>query len=436
MSTYKLYPGNEIFPVKSQTGCLLKWSWSTINIETSTTSSCHRTRPGKIDPDNFGNFHNIPEKIRAREDMLAGQWPGNGCEYCQKVEDHGGISDRKMTLMRHHGADKIPPELFEDPNATSVTPTILEVYFNNTCNLSCVYCIPNLSSKWNDEIRKFGPIDLPGFKLEKFTANNDRYHKMVSDLWKYLAEKDRYKIIRQFQVLGGEPLLQKELDQTISFWQSHPNDSLTINLISNLMLPHQQFVEKISKFEQLVKSNAIYILEITASLDCWGREQEYARTGLDLDIWEKNFEYLLDKPWINLSIHSCINVLSIKTLPDLITKIVNWNKLRPDSKYIEHSFDFVLAGQQNGLHPTTFGPGVFDNDFEKVIDLMPTETGNQLSAKQHMQGLARLVKNTPKNLEKIDTLISYLDELDRRRNADWRTVFPWITKLLSKSKVY
>ena len=129
MSTNKIYPGYEIFPVKTDTSCILKWSWSSINIEHKTTSSCHRNAAVPIDPDKFEDFHNHPIKIQDRERMLAGEWPedGRGCEYCKNVEDHGGTSDRQLWSARSHVATKIPPELFSNPRATQVTPTILEV---------------------------------------------------------------------------------------------------------------------------------------------------------------------------------------------------------------------------------------------------------------------------------------------------------------------
>jgi hypothetical protein len=40
------------------------------------------------------DFHNHPGKIGDREKMLNGEWPGNGCEYCKKIEDVGGVSER------------------------------------------------------------------------------------------------------------------------------------------------------------------------------------------------------------------------------------------------------------------------------------------------------------------------------------------------------
>ena len=340
-------------------------------MEKAESSSCHRVKYNPIDPDNFANFHNLPDKIQARKAMLRNKWPGNGCEYCKNVEDAGGLSDRLMTLQRHHGLDKVPPELYKNPVATEVTPIILEVYFNNTCNLSCVYCSPTLSSKWSDEVQRFGEIKIENFNLKTHVTNNDRYDRMVADLWKYLEENDRYKTIRHYQVLGGETLLQKELEESFDFWANHPNPSLTINLITNMMIPHHRFVEKMQRVKELVDSQAIYMLELTASLDCWGPEQEYVRHGLDLNTWRQNFEYMLDKSWCKLSIHSCISSLTIKTLPELIRQINHWDKSKPLDQKIEHSFDLTIGDPQklNGMHPGTFGSGVFDLEFEQIMEL-------------------------------------------------------------------
>jgi pyruvate-formate lyase-activating enzyme len=397
-------------------------------METGLSSSCHRVNYDPIDPDNFSNFHNLPAKIQAREAMIRGEWPGHGCEYCQNVENVGGVSDRLMTLQRYHGLDKVPPELHNNPLATEVTPIILEIYFNNTCNLSCAYCGPSLSSKWNDEIRKFGQIQIEDFNIKPYVPNNDRYDRMVTDLWKYLEENDRYKTIRHYQVLGGETLLQKELDQSFDFWSNHPNPSLTINLITNMMIPHHQFVKKMQQVEQLVQKEAIYMLELTASLDCWGPEQEYVRYGLDLTTWQQNFEYMLDKPWCKLAVHSCISSLTIKTLPELIRRINDWNKQKSADQQIEHNFDLTIGPtpKLNGMHPTTFGAGVFDSEFEQILELMPTKTEMQRSNRAQMQGQFEFIKNSPRLPNRIAVLKQYLDELDQRRNTNWKILFPWL----------
>lgn len=399
-------------------------------MEMATSSSCHRTQHYYIDPENFSQFHNLPEKIRDRQAMLDGKWPGNGCEYCQSVEKIGGLSDRMMTLNREHDTSKIPPELFVDAQATSVTPIILEVYFNNTCNMSCLYCMPNISSKLNDEVSKFGSIEIGDFTMKTWSTNTTRYHSMVKNLWNYLATDNRYLIIKHFHILGGEAFLQKELDQSIDFWHGHPNPGLTINIISNLMIPHKKFKAKIDRFEQLVNTHCIYQLELTASLDCWGPEQEYVRYGLDLQTWQQNFEYMLTRPWIKPAIHSCVSSLTIKTLPVLLGKINQWNSELPPDRQVNYSFDLPIGKKQkfNGMHPACFGSGVFDQDFDHIIDIMPNSTLDQITCREQMIGQAKFVKNSVMNTVQVDTLVQYLNEIDRRRNLNWQQTFPWLAE--------
>jgi hypothetical protein len=122
----------KVFPIKTATSCQLKWTWSTIYLVDGTTASCHRTHHHKFNYDTF-NFHNTEEKLQDRQRMLQGQWPEQGCEYCRDIESAGGVSDR-ITNLDFWTFDP-PKELQIDPSAVSVTPRILEIYFNNTCNL-------------------------------------------------------------------------------------------------------------------------------------------------------------------------------------------------------------------------------------------------------------------------------------------------------------
>ena len=134
---------NRVFPIHTDTACQLKWNWSTIFLTTEKTASCHRTNHHRFDTDRF-DFHNTPSKISDRLNMLEGQWPDRGCEYCRNIEQAGGVSDR-ITNLDFPGIHA-PPELDADPRAVHVTPRILEVYFDNTCNLKCLYCGPHFSS--------------------------------------------------------------------------------------------------------------------------------------------------------------------------------------------------------------------------------------------------------------------------------------------------
>ena len=50
------------FPIKTDTACQSKWSWSTVWLNRGTSSSCHRVDDFPIPVDDFGSFHNLPEK--------------------------------------------------------------------------------------------------------------------------------------------------------------------------------------------------------------------------------------------------------------------------------------------------------------------------------------------------------------------------------------
>lgn len=422
---------NKVFPIRTESACLLKWAWSTVYFNSGTSASCHRTEKYAIPADNFASFHNLPEKIAARNTMLAGAWPSAGCEYCKNVEDSRGLSDRQSTLQQDTGW-LVPPELDTDSATTEVTPTILEVYFKNTCNMKCVYCGPHHSSLWEEENRKFGDsFHTRTFDIKQ-AQHNDHYDQMVADLWRYLDDDDRYKTIKRYHILGGEPFLMTELDDSIEFWRTHANPDLIFSVITNLNIPTARFEKYLQQFKKLVLSNKIWKLQITASLDCWDSEQEYVRYGLDLAQWQRNFELLLNQPWISLSINSAISALTIKSLPKLLERINEWNTKQTATatwfqrewaaEPIIHSFN--TSGEFD--NPYLFDGAVFADDFKQILELMPDTTPTQQAQRKAMQGIATTSLASTNNVNQIDKLKKYLTTLDQRRNTDWRAHFAWL----------
>jgi hypothetical protein len=377
-----------------------------------------------IDPDHFANFHNQPEKLAARRQMLAGEWPQAGCQYCEKIETAGGMSDRQYQLTDPGLADRVPTELGTDPTVVQVVPTILEIYFNNTCNMACVYCGPHFSSKWAEENRRFGEFEQGRVKFGWLPKTNPDYARMLADFWRYLETADNYKKIRSFQILGGEPFFQSEFDASIEFWETHPNPEITFNIITNLKVAPSRFRAYIDRFERMVTAGQLKRLQITGSLDAWGPQEEYVRWGLDLAEWEQNFVYCLDRPWITLCVNTAITGLTIKTLPDLIQRIRQWDLQRPAGNQI--SFSFMSATNPPELRPDIFGAGVFEADFARILAAMSTATDHDCHSRQHMAGIMQQISTTPRDTSRINDLKVYLTELDRRRGTDWRPLFPWL----------
>jgi hypothetical protein len=402
---------NKIFPIKSETACQLKWNWSTIFLTTEETASCHRTNHHKFDTNTF-DFHNTPSKLGDRQRMLKGKWPEVGCDYCHDIERAGGQSDR-LTNLNFPGIHA-PLELDNNPLAVHVTPRILEVYFDNTCNLKCLYCGPHFSSLWDAENVKFG---RPAFnKSKNIDSNKQRIFEWLKVNGKHLTN---------FNILGGEPLYQSELDDCLELFDQYPAPELKLQIFTNLncRLAHlQKTVEKVCR---LVEQDKLREFEITASLDCWGEPQEYVRYPLNLVEWEKNFEYLLAQDWINLIISSTVTPLTVKTLPNLLEKIQLWNKHRT----VHHYQNSVNSPSY--MFIDIFGD-IFAEDFKQALEFKPSATPEQQSSKSYLDGIARQSGSKGPNLTEIKNLFNFLNEMDRRRSTNWRDVFPWLVGEFNK----
>lgn len=420
---------NKIFPIQSKTACLLKWSWSTVFLSIGKTSSCHRVDQDRITVENFHTFHNTPRKIKTREMMRHGEWPEQGCEYCRKIEDSGGTSDRQFQLnaMQY----PVPPELIVDHTANSVTPTVLEVYFNNTCNMACLYCGPHFSSVWEAENNKHGDFDHGTVHLQT-TPNvgfNAQYDLMLEQFWIWL--KNNCHHIGTFHVLGGEPFHQKELEMCLDFFDNNPCPNLSFVIVSNLKVDNKKFKLLVDKLVRLKNERKLNRVQISASLDTWGPEAEYIRWGLKLTEYTENMEYLLDKD-ITICINAAMNALSIKAMPDYIRQINAWNK-----KIMSHWNDhrrkiiqsFMTTTWPLCMNPDIFDEDLFKEDFKTILELMKPADNDMDYVKQsyeHMIGIEKQIRHNPKNEALISDLKVFLNEMDRRRGTDWKTLFPWL----------
>jgi len=396
---------NKPFSINTPTACQLKWNWSTVFLTSGETASCHRTNHHKFDTNKF-DFHNTPSKLDDRKQMLEGAWPKLGCDYCINIEKAGGQSDR-ITNLDFPG-QHAPVELDDNPIATHVTPRILEIYFDNTCNLKCLYCGPHFSSLWDAENIKFG--DKAFVKDPNLKSNKQK-------LFDWL--KVNGKNLTNFNILGGEPLYQHELEECLDLFEAYPAPELKLQIFTNLNAK-LKYVQKVTKrVKHMIDKGCLREFEVTASLDCWGPQQEYVRFPLNLKTWKTNFEYLLGCDWINLIISSTVTPLTVKTLPDLLRKIQEWNKVRTVYHY------------QNSVN----GPGfmfidifgdIFSEDFDRALALKPERTPEEISSKNYLLGIAAQSKSNEPNVLEISDLFAHLNKMDIRRKTNWRETFPWL----------
>ena len=87
--------------------------------------------------------------------MLKGERP-DGCEYCWKIEDVGGTSDRIYRSGEYWAQNSRKDIIASTQNDLNINPRYVEVNFNQACNFKCIYCSPHLSTTWEEEIREHG----------------------------------------------------------------------------------------------------------------------------------------------------------------------------------------------------------------------------------------------------------------------------------------
>lgn len=390
----------------SATSCQLKWTWSKLFLQVGVTQCCWHNPMHQLD--DLENFHNTPEKIHDRELMLKGDWPA-GCGYCKNIESRGGVSDR---ILHNRIPDMRPVELEQDPQATHIDPTVIEIIFSNTCNMSCIYCTPEVSSLWNNEVARFGPINIGRFYKKSFkeydkTAQQDNINKF----WTWLEKK--YLSLTKLTALGGEPLLEDNTYRLIEFFDQHPNDKLQLLVFTNLMVPKSKLAAVVSDLARLVDTGKIRSAQISTSMEAAGSSAEFIRYGVDMVQWEDNLRYVKQHPNIDVIVNGTINCLSVKSMPDLIRKL----------KEIGVPLYFSGVDRVPFLEVGVLPQHLFVKEFDEAISMLPEWSATRLG------GIRSLLSESG-DPERMLQLRQFLDEISSRRNLDWRATFPWASEVL------
>jgi len=409
----------KVFPIQNDAACLYKWTWSTVFLNRGTTTSCHRCHHWEYDLDTMMDFHNHPGKISDREKMLKGEWPGNGCEYCRDIEAAGGISDRLSFV--NQSVELIPKELAADPTATHVTPRLLEVYFNNVCNQSCIYCTPGFSSQIEQEVRKFGP-SKHNWNYSNWSPD-DKYELYKDKFWEWM--KKNAGDLMHLQTLGGEPMYQKEFDTCLDFFDENPCPDLIWRIFTNGNHPPDKFREKIKRIQRLVDEKKIQRMDIQCSIDCWGDEVEYARYGLKMDVFEENMNTLLEFPGVGVLVHSTLTPVTLPTFYQLVEKNIEWCKRK------RVYFTWNTVQMPVIFNPYHFGPHLVPY-VDKGLDILAQYGDEYKKEWDHLNGIKQQMLSSEVNLQHVNDLRGFLDDIDVRRKLDWKKLYPQIDELMVK----
>lgn len=317
--------------------CLAKFTQVTMHLGTGLVHSCHHPKTHKIPLDELKNnpaaLFNTSTLKAARKQMLNGEKPDE-CGYCWRIEKNGNTSDRHLKSIEPWALDKFDQIVSQDPE-TDIKPTYLEVSFGNTCNLSCVYCGPEFSSKWVDSLKNKGPVKLKntdgtdqwlqGWQdLDKISIPNREDNPYITAFWEWFP--NIYSTLQHFRITGGEPLLNKNTMKCLDYIIENPREDLELSINTNLSVPDKiwdSFLEKLIKLDNSSKFKKITIF---TSFESWGNRAEYARVGIDFDKVLFRFEELLKLTGVRCVVMATYNLLSVTSFQSVLEWVLQMKK--------------------------------------------------------------------------------------------------------------
>jgi hypothetical protein len=318
--------------------CLAKWTQVTMHLHNGLTHSCHHPAPHKIPLSELSRnstaLHNTKEKKEARKKMLNNERPKE-CNYCWDVEDNSDMLSDRVFKSEEPWSQQYFDEIKNLSWRENYNPKYVEVSFSNTCNFKCSYCGPMFSSKWMEEVERYGKYptstefgELDWIKHEgKMPYKHSEHNPYVEAFWDWWP--DLYKDLHTFRITGGEPLLSKDTWNVLDYIIKHPspNTKLNLSINSNLGIPNNLIDRLIEKLQIITDKDLVNEMIIYTSLDGWGEQAEYIRHGLEFNSFWDNVNKILEKvPKVSIVFMTTYNALSVFSYRTFLKNVLELRK--------------------------------------------------------------------------------------------------------------
>ena len=304
----RLLDVHELINSVASTFCLAKWEEVTYLSNEGYSLSCCKARRNPMGDvsQNIQFFHNSPEKLKVRQDLLNGV-KNSECDFCWLKED-SFLSERTIVSEWHmnYFYDVIESGLGENyvPSSVGLTST-------QTCQLKCMYCSPQYSSSWESEIKQKG-----FYKLVKYDYNRTDFDvsesKNMELFWKLWPEWK--KKANKITITGGEPLLSRDTWMLMDAVLDGSWKPLSFVINTNLDVPGKLIDTLIEQTKKLQPG----VLTIATSGEAFGPQLEYVRYGMSSDRWLNNVKrFLSETEGVKVKLMTSINLLSYSTFTQL-----------------------------------------------------------------------------------------------------------------------
>lgn len=237
--------------------CTAPWNGLTIREDGGVRTCCVGKTPlANLNVDNVESIEDSPALKRIQAQMLNGNPDLENCANCIERERNDGYA----TLLNHYNT--FYPEFEPD----QLLLKYLDLRWNNTCNLSCMYCGPHFSSTWN----------------EKLPRNNLKPVKLYQDtLLEWIL--DRASHIKEISLIGGEPMLMKQNYKLLKVLPLDCQIGITTNLSYDL--------KNLPCLADLLKRPTDKVLW-NISGENIHQQFDYVRQGANWNQFEENIKFL------------------------------------------------------------------------------------------------------------------------------------------------
>ena len=321
----------------------------------------------------------LVDNNRPRQQQIVDREPVATCHTCYDLErgkkgfDH--ISDRVFYIreLKNTSVDTYQPGVFDLQT--------VDVRWTNLCNFACVYCGPEFSSRWSQEL-----------KIHPATPNQQQLADFKNYIYQHASQ------LKHVYLAGGEPLLMKE--NLLLLERLNPTTNIRIN--TNLSKVDTRVFETVCEFPNV---------HWTVSVETMADEFEYIRHGGSWHDFMENLEK--------------ISGLGHKISFNMLHFLLNYNSI----------FDCVDFLQAQGFHNNSFVIGSLLNPEYLNIRHLPENVLNSVKNKlQHRinQKPGYLLEDSYRNMlhyidipfeKNITQSMLRIGELDQRRGQNSRAIF-------------
>ena len=246
-------------------------------------------------------YWNSAEARQIRSDMLSGKFSEitkASCAQCIANEASGITSRRINENDRYGDTDKVATNVQHHMENIDYEYSDLE-YVNfkvlgNICNLKCLMCSPNASSKIAVEHKMH--FNMKGVaELQPFTTQSRNSY--FNELDKIIENIDRFNLV------GGENIIHPNFLELFERFKKNPKlKEFTLTIITNATSVPNCILEDAHLFKRM---------HILVSIDGVNNRGSYVRSGLNWKTFDKNIKTYIEHPDIDLHCVPAISMLNI-----------------------------------------------------------------------------------------------------------------------------